>query len=68
MTFTLFFEIAPPLRLRPKIENIGALHRVIWLWFSAGYIRADFNMMLEAMMMEATERAQEAKQKETAAP
>jgi hypothetical protein len=47
-----FLELAPPFRPWPKIENIGALRRVVWLWFSIGYIQADFNMMLQALASE----------------
>jgi hypothetical protein len=55
MRLITFFEIAPPLRWKPKMENIGALRRVVWLWFSVGYIRADFNMMLHALKFEQQE-------------
>ena len=44
----IFFEVARPFRSVPKFERIGAVRRLIFGWFSVGYIRAGINEMLAA--------------------
>lgn len=44
-----FLEVAPPFRLLPNFESVGALRfRIIWLWFSFGLIQSNFNQMCDA--------------------
>ena len=50
-------EVSPPFRLRPKVERIGVMYRLIWLWFSvayvsnnfAGFVRVTKNMITEQL-------------------
>jgi hypothetical protein len=45
------FEIAPPFRLRGKVERFGPMTRVIWGWFSVSYIAAGVNDIARAFRL-----------------
>ncbi len=51
----VMFEVAPPFRLRPKVERFGPLVRVIWGWFSISYIAAGVNEMARAFRLDERE-------------
>jgi len=34
----IVFELAPPVRWRPKLEKSGPMRRFMWLWFSVSII------------------------------
>ena len=53
---TYLFEFDPPCRLRMKIERIGAMTRIIWLWWSVAFIRGGFNDLLVAFEQEGWDR------------
>lgn len=50
------FEIAPPFRLRAKMERFGPMTRVIWGWFSVSYIAAGVNDIARAFRLAERER------------
>jgi len=53
---TYLFEFDPPCRLRPKIERIGVMTRIIWLWWSVAFIRRGFNDLLRHERAEGYQR------------
>jgi len=47
------FEASPPFRLRPKVERMGPMTRIIWTWFSVAYYhRVNINGLFRAFMEE----------------
>jgi hypothetical protein len=57
------FEFDPPCSLRPKVERIGRMTRIIWMWWSVAFIRAGINDMLCGLMQEGWDRAKDGEQR-----
>lgn len=49
---TIMIEFSPPLRIFPKIERIGIMTRIIFMWWSLAVFRMSLNDMLFAFSQE----------------
>lgn len=52
MSNTYLIEYAPPFRLKPKVERIGPMTRIIWGMWSVAIFKLDFNSLWKAFALD----------------